>query len=129
MQKPFVFSSLLAYTHSHLKNSPSRDWWDNLSEAPVPNDRPAHRNAGTCGSECGNDPHCLQWSYSQTVCRFANFIKVGNAVDEVNGGQGNFVSGWDLGKMGQLGFKVDEESDIYDTCQEATWLTPRVAAQ
>ncbi|KAF2278694.1 uncharacterized protein EI97DRAFT_216958 [Westerdykella ornata] len=124
--KPFVYSSLLAYTHSHLTKSPKLEWWDNLSEAPVPNDRPAHRNADSCGSECSKDANCLQWSYSQTVCRFANYIKLGNPVDEMNGGQGEFHSGWDLKKMGELGFKVDEQSDIHDTCQEATWLTPKV---
>lgn len=103
-----------------------REWWDNLSVAPVPNDRPAHRNAGSCGSECGNDAHCLQWSYSQTVCRFAPFIKLGNEVDKNNGGQGEFVSGWELGKMGQLGFKTGEGGNIFDTCAEATWLVPQV---
>jgi hypothetical protein len=124
--KPFVYSNLLAYTHPHLKKGAVRQWWDNLSEKPVPNDRPAHRNAGSCGSECANDANCLQWSYSQTVCRFANYIKIGNPVDENNGGQGEFVSGWELGKMAQLGFKVDDNSDIHDTCQEATWLTPQI---
>jgi hypothetical protein len=59
------------------------------------------------------------------VCRFANYIKLGNAVDENNGGQGEFISGWNLGKMAELGFKVDEESDMHDTCEEATWLTPK----
>jgi hypothetical protein len=121
-----VYSSLLAFTHSHLRDGPSREFWDNLTRDPVPNDRPAHRNAGSCGSECSNDPNCLQYSYSQTVCRFANYIKLGNAVDPNNGGQGEFVSGWDLRKMGELGFKVDEESDINDTCQEAQWLKPTV---
>lgn len=122
--KPLVYSSLLAYTHSFLREGAYRDWWDNLSVAPVPNDRPAHRNSGSCGSECGIDGNCLQWSYSQTVCRHANYIKLGNAVDRENGGQGEFVSGWDLEKMKRLGFKVDQESDINDTCEEATWLTP-----
>jgi hypothetical protein len=121
-----VYSSLLAFTHSHLKSGPSLEFWDNLSIAPVPNDRPAHRNAGSCGSECEKDRNCMQWSYSQTVCRFANYIKLGNAVDRENGGQGEFTSGWDLKKMGELGFKVDDESDINDTCMEATWLAPIV---
>ncbi|KAF2647709.1 glycosyltransferase family 31 protein [Lophiostoma macrostomum CBS 122681] len=124
--KPFVYSNLLAYTHAHLKEGGSRQFWDNLSEAPVPNERPAHRNAGSCGSECEKDPHCLQYSYSQTVCRFANYIKLGNAVDEQNGGQGEFTSGWELRKMGELGFKTDEEHDIHDTCEEATWVIPEV---
>jgi hypothetical protein len=35
--------------------------------------------------------------------------------------------------MKQLGFKIGDEntadSNMHDTCQEATWLTPRVAAQ
>lgn len=126
LQKPFVYSSLLAYTHSFLRKGPTRDFWDNLSEAPVPNDRPAHRNAGSCGDECSKDPHCLQHSYSQTVCRFANYIKLGNPVDENNGGQGEFVSGWNLGKMAELGFKLDEKSDMHDTCNEANWLKPQV---
>lgn len=117
-----MYSSLLAFTHSHLKESPSREWWDNHSSAPVPNDRPAHKNAGSCGSECEKDGNCLQWSYSQTVCRWENFIKLGNAVDSENGGQGVMSSGWDLKKMAQLGFKVDIESDINDTCEEATWV-------
>ncbi|KAF2865460.1 hypothetical protein BDV95DRAFT_612602 [Massariosphaeria phaeospora] len=125
-QKPFVYSSLLAYTHGHLRSAASREFWDNLSEAPVPNERPAHRNAESCGSECGADANCLQWSYSQTVCRFANYVKLGNAVDRENGGQGEFTCGWDTRKLGELGFKVDEESDMTDTCEEATWLTPVV---
>ncbi|CAI6332358.1 unnamed protein product [Periconia digitata] len=124
--KPFVYSSLLAYTHSFLKESPSREWWDNLSVAPVPNDRPAHRNAGSCGSECGANPKCLQWSYSQTVCRFANYIKLGNPVESDNGGQGEFTSGWDTKKMSDMGFRTDDEGDINDTCMEATWLTPKI---
>ncbi|KAF2743461.1 glycosyltransferase family 31 protein [Sporormia fimetaria CBS 119925] len=124
--KPFTYSSLLAYTHSHLRQSDTRAWWDNLSEAPVPNDRPAHRNAGSCGSECANDPHCLQWSYSQTVCRHASYVKLGNEVNEMNGGQGEFTSGWDLRKLGEMGFKVGPEEDLADTCREATWLMPTV---
>ncbi|KAK7185173.1 hypothetical protein DPSP01_000817 [Paraphaeosphaeria sporulosa] len=121
-QKPFVYSSLLAYTHSFLREGASKDWWDNLSVAPVPNDRPAHKNPGSCGSECEKDRNCLQWSHSQTVCRWANYIKLGNAVDSENGGQGMMSSGWELKKMAELGFKVDEESDINDTCEEATWV-------
>lgn len=124
-----MYSSLLAYTHTFLGAHPpqsSREWWDNLSEAPVPNDRPAHRNAGSCGSECSNDGNCLQWSYSQTVCRFASYVKLGNAVDRENGGQGEFTSGWELRKLGELGFKTGEEGDINDTCEEAMWLTPVV---
>ncbi|KAF1967214.1 hypothetical protein BU23DRAFT_543135 [Bimuria novae-zelandiae CBS 107.79] len=121
-QKPFVYSSLLAYTHSFLREGASREWWDNLSVAPVPNDRPAHKNAGSCGSECEKDRNCLQWSFSQTVCRWANYIKLGNPVDSENGGQGVMSSGWDLKTMAELGFKVDEESDMNDTCEEATWV-------
>lgn len=97
-----------------------------MSEAPVPNDRPAHRNADSCGSECRADPNCMQWSYSQTVCRFANHIKLGNAVDPQNGGQGEFISGWDTGKLAELGFKVEEDINTNDACMEATWLTPVV---
>jgi len=37
-----------------------------------------------------------------------------------------FTSGWDLKKMAELGFKVDEESDINDTCEEATWVKASV---
>ncbi|PSN65781.1 hypothetical protein BS50DRAFT_574303 [Corynespora cassiicola Philippines] len=125
-QKPFTYSTFLAYTHSHLRESDRREFWDNLSEAPVPNDRPAHRNADSCGSECRADPNCMQWSYSQTVCRFANHIKLGNAVDPQNGGQGEFISGWDTGKLAELGFKVEEDINTNDACMEATWLTPVV---
>ncbi|EAT81772.1 hypothetical protein HBH56_101040 [Parastagonospora nodorum] len=127
--KPFTYSSLLSYTHSFLSQGPSREWWDNLSTAPVPNDRPAHRNAGSCGSECANDPNCLQWSFSQTVCRHADFIKLGNSVDRENGGQGEFVSGWDTGTLRKLGFGAEGEKGerlFYEGCVEATWLTPTV---
>lgn len=126
--KPFTYSSLLSYTHSFLSQGPSREWWDNLSTAPVPNDRPAHRNAGSCGSECAADPNCLQWSYSQTVCRHADYIKLGDAVDRENGGQGEFVSGWDTDKLRGLGFGVENKNgqrEFYEGCVEATWLTPQ----
>ncbi|KAF1918546.1 hypothetical protein BDU57DRAFT_446211 [Ampelomyces quisqualis] len=124
--KPFTYSSLLSYTHSFLSQGPSREWWDNLSTAPVPNDRPAHRNTQSCGSECANDPNCLQWSFSQTVCRHADFIKLGNSVDRENGGQGDFVSGWDTGALRKLGFGVEGdhgEQLFYEGCDQATWLT------
>ncbi|KAL5119908.1 hypothetical protein ACEQ8H_002270 [Pleosporales sp. CAS-2024a] len=127
--KPFTYSSLLSYTHSFLSQGPSRDWWDNLSTAPVPNDRPAHRNAASCGSECANDPNCLQWAYAQTVCRHADFIKLGNSVDRENGGQGEFISGWDTGTLQKLGFGAvgaKGERKFYEGCVEATWLTPTV---
>ncbi|KAH9867199.1 hypothetical protein IAQ61_007791 [Plenodomus lingam] len=127
--KPFTYSSLLSYTHSFLSQGPSREWWDNLSTAPVPNDRPAHRNAGSCGSECAADNNCLQWSYSQTVCRHADYIKLGDAVDRENGGQGEFVSGWDTGKLQSLGFGVEDKNgqrEFYAGCDEATWLTPQI---
>ncbi|KAL1601203.1 hypothetical protein SLS59_005355 [Nothophoma quercina] len=127
--KPFTYSSLLSYTHSFLANGPSREWWDNLSEAPVPNDRPAHRNAGMCGSECHNDPNCLQWSFSQTVCRHSNYIRLGDAVNKENGGQGEFVSGWDTETFRTLGFGVSNERGerkFYEGCDEATWLSPRM---
>jgi hypothetical protein len=128
-QKPFTYSSLLSYTHSFLSQGPSREWWDNLSTAPVPNDRPAHRNAGSCGSECANDPACLQWSFSQTVCRHADYIKLGNSVDRENGGQGDFVSGWDTGTLRSMGFGVEGdkgERQFYAGCEQATWLSPTV---
>jgi hypothetical protein len=51
---------------------------------------------------------------------------LGNAVDRENGGQGEFTSGWELRKLGELGFKTGEEGNIYDTCEEAMWLTPVV---
>jgi hypothetical protein len=60
------------------------------------------------------------------VCRFASYVKLGNAVDRENGGQGEFTSGWELRKLGELGFKTGEEGNIYDTCEEAMWLTPVV---
>ncbi|KAH7091975.1 hypothetical protein FB567DRAFT_488404 [Paraphoma chrysanthemicola] len=127
--KPFTYSSLLSYTHSFLAQGPSREWWDNLSTQPVPNDRPAHRNAGSCGSECAADPNCLQWSFSQTVCRHEDYIKLGNSVDRENGGQGEFVSGWDTGTLRSMGFGVEGEKgerQFYEGCVEATWLTPTV---
>ncbi|KZM18427.1 uncharacterized protein EKO05_0007700 [Ascochyta rabiei] len=127
--KPFTYSSLLSYTHSFLAQGPSREWWDNLSEAPVPNDRPAHHNAGMCGSECHNDPNCLQWSFSQTVCRHSNYIRLGDAVNKENGGQGEFVSGWDTETFRTLGFGVSNERgerQFYEGCDEATWLSPRM---
>jgi len=127
--RPFTYSSLLSYTHSFLANGPSREWWDNLSEAPVPNDRPAHRNAGMCGSECHNDPNCLQWSFSQTVCRHSNYIRLGDAVNKENGGQGDFVSGWDTETFREMGFGVSNERGermFYEGCDEATWLSPRM---
>ncbi|EUC34681.1 glycosyltransferase family 31 protein [Bipolaris victoriae FI3] len=126
--KPFTYSSFLSYTHAFLSQGPSREWWDNLSTAPVPNDRPAHHNAGSCGSECANDNNCLQWSYSQTVCRHADYIKLGDAVDRENGGQGEFVSGWDTAKLRAMGFGVEGENgqrEFYAGCEEATWLTPK----
>ncbi|CAN9085822.1 unnamed protein product [Alternaria alternata] len=126
--KPFTYSSFLSYTHNFLSQGPSKEWWDNLSQAPVPNDRPAHRNAGSCGSECANDGNCLQWSYSQTVCRHADYIRLGDAVDRENGGQGEFVSGWDTGKLRNMGFGVESENgqrQFYEGCIEATWLTPQ----
>jgi len=49
---------------------------------------------------------------------------LGNAVEKENGGQGDFTSGWELRKLGELGFKVDEDSDIHDTCDKAMWLKP-----
>ncbi|EDU42810.1 glycosyltransferase family 31 protein [Pyrenophora tritici-repentis] len=128
--KPFTYSSFLSYTHGFLAQGPSREWWDNLSTAPVPNDRPAHRNAGSCGSECAADSNCLQWSYSQTVCRHADYIKLGDAVDRENGGQGEFVSGWDTGKLRSMGFGVEGENgqrEFYEGCIEATWLIPQAA--
>jgi hypothetical protein len=129
LQKPFTYSSFLSYTHGFLSQGPSREWWDNLSFAPVPNDRPAHRNAGSCGSECAIDNNCLQWSYSQTVCRHADFIKLGDAVDRENGGQGEFVSGWDAGKLRGMGFGVEDQNghrEFYEGCLEATWLSPQI---
>ena len=129
LQYPFTYSSLLSYTHSFLAQGPSREWWDNLSTAPVPNDRPAHRNAGSCGSECAADPACLQWSYAQTVCRHADYIKLGNSVDRENGGQGDMSSGWDTGTLRGLGFGVEGkngEREFYAGCERATWLSPTV---
>ncbi|KAF2733868.1 hypothetical protein EJ04DRAFT_467664 [Polyplosphaeria fusca] len=123
----FTYSSLLAYTHAHLRDGPTRDFWDNLSEAPVPNERPAHRDANACGSECHNDPKCLQYSYSQTVCRHSNYIKLGNSVDKENGGQGEFISGWDTQKLADWGFKYDEHKNLLDTsCSQVNWLKPEV---
>lgn len=126
---PFTYSSLLSYTHAFLAQGPSKEWWDNLSTAPVPNDRPAHRNAQSCGSECAADSNCLQWSFSQTVCRHADYIKLGNSVDRENGGQGEFVSGWDTGTLRSMGFGVEGpkgERQFYAGCDVATWLSPTV---
>jgi hypothetical protein len=71
----------------------------------------------------------MQWSFSQTVCRHADSIKLGNSVNRENSGQGEFTSGWDTGELKRLGFGVEGDKgqrQFYEGCEEATWLSPTV---
>ena len=55
-------------------------------------------------------------------------VRVRQVREEENGGQGEFVSGWDTGKLRNMGFGVESENgqrQFYEGCIEATWLTPQ----
>ncbi|ORY01811.1 hypothetical protein BCR34DRAFT_90366 [Clohesyomyces aquaticus] len=129
-EKAFVYSTLLSYTHSHLRDSPQLSYWDNqITSAPQPNNAPCHKSAASCASECAKDDACLQWSYSQTVCRFAPYVSLGNSVNSENGGQGEFVSGWDTEKMEELGWRAEAEADGRESCGRVAWVKPRVGEE
>ncbi|KAF2177537.1 glycosyltransferase family 31 protein [Zopfia rhizophila CBS 207.26] len=118
-KKPLVHSTLLAYTHSHLRDGPTREFWDNLSNIVLFNNSTAHSSASACSSACAADPKCLQYSYSARTCRFGDFIKLGSSVER---SKGEFTSGWDTEKMEKLGFRNDGDTSY--VCREATWLRP-----
>ena len=60
------------------------------------------------------------------MCRHSDYIKLGNSVDKENGGQGEFVSGWDTQKMADWGFRYDDSKNLVDTsCEkEVNWIKP-----
>lgn len=63
------------------------------------------------------------------MCRHADYIKLGDAVDRENGGQGEFVSGWETNKLRSMGFGVEGSNgqrEFYEGCVEATWLSPQI---
>lgn len=120
-EKPFLHSTLLAYTHSHLRDGPTREFWDNYSDVPQPPDSRAHFSMSECSSACAADPGCLQYSYSGETCRFGQFLMSGKPVNDKSG---EFTSGWNVERMEELGFKTD--GDTSDVCKEARWLKPTI---
>ncbi|KAJ5185708.1 hypothetical protein N7491_006421 [Penicillium cf. griseofulvum] len=119
-EKPCLHSSLLAYTHSHLRDGPTRDFWDNYSDITRPENSPDHSSAAACSTACAADLDCLQFSYSSKQCRFGNSIQMGKPTLDNQ----DFISGWDMEKMSNLGFRMD--TDFSDSCREASWLKPTI---
>ncbi|KAJ5658232.1 uncharacterized protein N7484_001881 [Penicillium longicatenatum] len=119
-EEPFLHSSLLAYTHSHLRDGSTRSFWDNYSDLPQPKRSHSHDSVAACSAACVADPDCLQFSYTSKTCRFGNWIQMGKPTPESE----DFISGWDIIKMSDLGFRIDME--FSDSCTQASWLQPTV---
>lgn len=79
--------------------------WDNDSNQLVHASDYAHSSAEECEHWCAADTACLQWSWSWSdeQCRTLDHVKQGHRVED------DVISGWDLAKLGRLGFKVEAD--------------------
>lgn len=100
-----------------LQEDPTRESWDNWSEAVQPEDSPAHSSASKCSSGCVANPGCLQYSYSEGTCKFGFFVQTGRAAPDTD-----YTSGWNLEKIYRLGYEKDEKKS--SSCTKPTWLKP-----
>lgn len=112
-QRPLVYSDILEYRQPRLQNTPSRDFWDNLSADVSHN---ASHSSSNCGAACETSRTCLQYSYTANRCQLSPYILLGH---QVTSEDVEFISGWNLERITQV---VVNSSD----CEISRWTQPVV---
>ncbi|KAK5118358.1 hypothetical protein LTR62_002872 [Meristemomyces frigidus] len=101
-EAPISMSTILDFTLFPLlrKSGATVTGWDNFSNNLVSSWSSAHFTAQDCARWCAKDTGCLQWKWFAGQCRTLDQVKQGHSVE------GDFISGWDLVKLEELGFRV-----------------------
>ena len=120
LERPITFSTLLAWGLPPIgaDGSLTRPLWDNGADAEQDEDSGAHGSANTCFQMCESDLHCMQASYVEGKCRFADRLRIGRPMEGV------FESFWDTTKMKRLGWQSGGAA--LSSCDKTTWLSPKL---
>lgn len=112
---------MIAYRQPFLQHTAYHDAWDNLSPDLLPSDNSGSLSLQRCAEACESDETCLQFSYTQNECRLGpNIIQGHEVVDK----DIDFRSGWDRGKMRQLGLNFEDHMD--SGCQQGQWTRAKI---
>ncbi|ETS73576.1 hypothetical protein PFICI_14522 [Pestalotiopsis fici W106-1] len=118
-QDPFTHSTIADYISPGIFEAPVRTAWDNYAGDVQPEDSPAHASAAACAQTCESERSCLQYQYSDGICKFGTFYQKGRQRDGAA-----ITSGWDTKKMVVMGHRADVKKS--SSCSEPTWLRPEV---
>jgi hypothetical protein len=120
LERPITFAALLAWglPAVAVDGSLTNAHWDNGADVQQVKGSIAHESPTICFPACASDPHCLQASYTEGTCRFAERLRIGQAVGE------DFESFWDATKLQQRGWQPGESA--LTSCSEINWLSPKV---
>jgi len=120
LERPITFATLLAWglSPSEADGSLTRPHWDNGADVQQADNSPTHSSSTTCFRMCGSDSHCMQASYRNGRCWFAERLRIGQAVEE------EFESFWNLFGMKEPGWQGDGAALSF--CDESNWLSPKL---
>lgn len=120
LERPITFAAILAWglSPSEADGALTKSRWDNGADVQEAEDSPAHESSTACFQRCQSDPRCLQASYTKSTCRFAERVRIGQAVGE------DFESFWDATKLEQLGWQSGAAA--LASCSDIKWLSPRL---
>jgi hypothetical protein len=120
LERPIKFATLLAWGLPPVAadGSLTRTHWDNGADLKQGGDSLTDESPTICFQACVSDLHCLQASYTEGTCRFAQRLRIGQAVGE------EFESFWDVTKLQRLGWQAG--GSALASCSEINWLSPKV---
>lgn len=120
LERPITFAAILAWglSPSEVDGSLRKSRWDNGADVQQAEDSPAHESSTACFQWCESDHRCLQASYAKGICRTAERVRTGQAVEE------EFESFWDATKLQQLGWH--SEAATLGSCSDIKWLSPKL---
>ena len=117
------FSTLLDWGLAPLlsNGTKSKLHWDNGADDESWKPNAVYDTPEACFKACRMHHRCLQASHQQGKCRFANRVRIGQAID------GDVESSWDLTKLEQIGWRIGE-GDSAGSCDKVQWPKPRIMA-
>lgn len=86
--------------------------WDNLSDM----EQPGVDSFEACRKNCGRQPDCMQFSFSQQSCKTSKGVMLGHQVSETTGER--IKSGWIIERMEEYTERMDA------TCGNRDWILP-----
>jgi hypothetical protein len=120
LEHPITFAAILAWglPPYDADGSLTKSRWDNGADVQQPKNSNTHKSSTACFQMCASDSHCLQASYAKGVCRFAERLRIGQAVQE------DFESFWDEMELQHLGWQPGEAA--LASCSGIKWSSPKL---